>query len=77
MGKQQILEEKGFFILPSELDVYKRQELTNPDKVIFKNPKVTKKDIFNYYEKVAKRMLPFIENRLISTIRLQIGRAHV
>ena len=48
-------------------------ELTNPDKVIFKNPKVTKKDIFNYYEKVAKRMLPFIENRLISTIRLPDG----
>ena len=48
-------------------------ELTNPDKVIFKNPKVTKKDIFNYYEKVAERMLPFIENRLISTIRLPDG----
>lgn len=48
-------------------------ELTNPDKVIFKNPKVTKKDIFNYYEKMAKRMLPFIENRLISTIRLPDG----
>ena len=48
-------------------------ELTNPDKVIFKNPKVTKKDIFNYYENVAKRMLPFIENRLISTIRLPDG----
>lgn len=48
-------------------------ELTNPDKVIFKNPKVTKKDIFNYYEKVTERMLPFIENRLISTIRLPDG----
>lgn len=48
-------------------------ELTNPDKVIFKNPKVTKKDIFNYYEKVAERMLPYVENRLISTIRLPDG----
>lgn len=48
-------------------------ELTNPDKVIFKDPKVTKEDIFNYYEKVSKRMLPFIENRLISTIRLPEG----
>ena len=48
-------------------------KLTNPDKVIFKNPKVTKKDIFNYYEKVAERMLPYVENRLISTIRLPDG----
>ena len=48
-------------------------ELTNPDKVIFNNSKVTKKDIFDYYSIVAKRMLPFIENRLISTIRLPDG----
>ena len=48
-------------------------ELTNPDKVIFNNPKVTKKDIFDYYSIVAKRMLPFVENRLISTIRLPDG----
>lgn len=48
-------------------------KLTNPDKVIFKNPKVTKKDIFNYYEKVAERMLPYVENRLISTIRFPDG----
>ena len=48
-------------------------ELTNPDKVIFKNPKVTKKDIFDYYEIVSERMLPFLKNRLISTIRLPDG----
>lgn len=48
-------------------------ELTNPDKVIFKSPKVTKKDIFNYYASVAERMLPYIKNRLISTIRLPEG----
>ena len=52
-------------------------ELTNPEKAIFKNPKVTKKDIFNYYEKVAERMLPYVENRLISTIRLPDGAGGV
>ena len=52
-------------------------ELTNPEKVIFKNPKVTKKDIFNYYEKVAERMLPYVENRFISTIRLPDGAGGV
>ena len=48
-------------------------ELTNPDKIIFKNPKVTKEDIYLYYKAVAKKMVHFLENRLISTIRLPEG----
>ncbi len=48
-------------------------KITNPDKVIFKNPKVTKLDIAMYYHKVAKKMLPLIKNRLISTIRMPDG----
>ena len=47
--------------------------ITNPQKVIFKNPKITKLDIALYYHKIAKRMLPFIENRLLSTIRCPDG----
>lgn len=47
--------------------------LTNPDKIIFKKEKVTKQDIFDYYKLVGKRMLPFLDNRLISTIRCPNG----
>ena len=49
-------------------------KITNPDKVIFTNPKITKLDIAMYYHKVAKRMLPLIKNRLISTIRMPDGQ---
>ncbi len=48
-------------------------EISSPNKVIFKNPKVTKMDIVKYYHKVAKRMLPFLEGRIISTIRCPDG----
>ncbi len=48
-------------------------KITNPDKVIFKNPKVTKLDIAIYYHKIAPKMLPLMENRLISTIRMPDG----
>ena len=48
-------------------------EITHPDKLIFKNPKITKLDIVKYYSKAADRMLPFLENRLISVIRLPDG----
>ncbi len=48
-------------------------EITHPDKLIFKNPQITKLDIVKYYSKVADRMLPFLENRLISVIRFPDG----
>lgn len=54
-------------------DNIKHIEITNPDKIIYKNPKVTKIDIVNYYKAVSKRMLHLIENRLISTIRYPNG----
>ena len=47
--------------------------ITNPQKVIFKNPVVTKLDLVNYYDKVSARMLPYIKNRLISVIRMPDG----
>lgn len=48
-------------------------EITNPDKVIYKKGKITKCDIAKYYELVGKRMMPFLDNRLISTIRCPNG----
>lgn len=46
--------------------------LTNKNKKIFRN--VTKEDIFNYYKLIFKRMMPFLSNRLISTVRCPNGQ---
>lgn len=59
--------EDGVTLIDDEL------ELTNPDKVIFKKEKVTKEDIFNYYKLVGNRMMKFLDNRLISTVRCPDG----
>lgn len=48
-------------------------EVTHPDKVIIKKGSITKLDLVNYYKKVANRMLPFLDNRLISTVRCPSG----
>lgn len=48
-------------------------KITSPDKVIFAKPKVTKLEIANYYKKVSKNMLPYIENRIMSTVRKPEG----
>jgi len=48
-------------------------EISNPDKIIYSKPKITKIEIIKYYQKVAKRMLPYLENRLISVVRCPDG----
>lgn len=45
--------------------------ITNPSKKIIGN--ITKQQIYSYYEKIAPRMVPYLENRLISTIRAPYG----
>lgn len=48
-------------------------EITSPEKAIFTRPKVTKYDLATYYSKVYQRMAPYLENRLLSTVRLPSG----
>lgn len=48
-------------------------KITNPDKIIYNNPKITKEDIIKYYQKVSTRMLPYLNNRIISTVRCPNG----
>lgn len=48
-------------------------KITNPDKVIFTNPDITKGDVIRYYAKVAERMLPYVSHRILSIVRCPKG----
>ena len=48
-------------------------KITNPDKVIFENPPITKGDVVRYYEQVAGRMLPYVSRRILSLVRCPKG----
>lgn len=48
-------------------------EISNPNKIIYKDVKIKKIDVVDYYSKVYKRMKPFIDNRIISTVRCPNG----
>lgn len=48
-------------------------EVTNATKVMYPADGITKKDIVDYYRSVAKRLLPFLENRPITLERLPDG----
>ena len=47
--------------------------ITNHSKIIIDKPLIIKYDIALYYQKVANRMLPYIENRIMSTVRCPAG----
>lgn len=48
-------------------------KITNPDKLIFDEPEITKADVVRYYARMAERMLPYAGYRILSTIRCPKG----
>lgn len=70
-----IREDKSFKDLKGEPSV-PEIPLTNPDKIVFPEKKIRKIDIAEYYQKVAFRMLPYIENRPMSVLRCSQGIGH-
>jgi bifunctional non-homologous end joining protein LigD len=49
--------------------------LTHPERIIFPEKKITKADMFDYYEKVADHMLPFLKDRPLTLQRFPDGIA--
>lgn len=71
---EEITQNKSLKKKTSKADnIIENIKITNPTKKIFSRPSITKMDIVWYYHKVAPRMLPYIENRIISTIRSPEG----
>ncbi len=48
-------------------------KITSPDKVMFDEPRITKEDIARYYAQVSKRMLPYVDHRILSIVRCPKG----
>jgi bifunctional non-homologous end joining protein LigD len=48
--------------------------LTHPDKELYPEEHVAKRDLARYYEAVAERMLPHVARRLLSIVRCPDGR---
>jgi bifunctional non-homologous end joining protein LigD len=65
-------EEKAENLSTNSL-VIQGVKITNPNKVLFENPTITKEDVIRYYAEVSERMLPFVSHRLLSTIRCPKG----
>jgi bifunctional non-homologous end joining protein LigD len=49
--------------------------LTNPDRILWPEKGVTKLELATYYQEVAERMLPYLEDRPLSLLRCPEGQA--
>jgi bifunctional non-homologous end joining protein LigD len=56
-----------------ETDTIEGIHITHPDRVLFKDHNVTKRELADYYLEVAERMLPHIENRPLALVRCPQG----
>jgi len=54
-------------------DTFAGVRLSSPEKVLFSEQGVTKADLAAHYERVAERIMPFVEKRLISLVRCPEG----
>ncbi|KTD23565.1 Putative DNA ligase-like protein Rv0938/MT0965 [Legionella lansingensis] len=43
--------------------------LSNPKKILYKEDKITKQDLFNYYDEISEFILPFIVDRPLTLLR--------
>lgn len=48
-------------------------KITHPEKVLYQKSGITKADIARYYFQISKRMMPYLENRLLSAVRCPEG----
>jgi bifunctional non-homologous end joining protein LigD len=58
---------------PKAADVAFDVRLTHPEKLLYPDANITKYDLADYLRRAAPRMLPFVQNRLISLVRCPDG----
>jgi bifunctional non-homologous end joining protein LigD len=68
-SKQQLKKTNKHFLTLGRTKV----ELTHLDKFMYPQDNLTKKDIINYYHKIAPYMIPLMKNRPVSMLRLPDG----
>lgn len=53
--------------------IIEKIKISNPDKILYNKSKITKEEVVKYYQKIYPKMKPFLDNRIISTIRCPDG----
>lgn len=84
---KEIQREQAAHEIPSKLSVEEENKIeasnssviiggikiSNPDKLLYHDPEITKADVARYYEKVSSRMLPYVSHRILTSVRCPKG----
>lgn len=78
---KDIIKEKEIPVEPIEKKLLKPSKqtmikLTHPEKIIYPEDKITKEQLFNYYDDIAETMLPYLKNRPLSLVRCPSDYTH-
>ncbi len=68
MGGMQMGNNRGTILIENN-----EIQISNPDKLLFKKPRIRKADMLAYYIKAANEMLPFLKGRPLTLIRFPDG----
>ncbi|MGE3817854.1 MAG: DNA polymerase ligase N-terminal domain-containing protein, partial [Isosphaeraceae bacterium] len=74
-AKSKVAGESAASVRVRRTTASKSVELTHPDRIVYPDAGLTKKDVFDYYAKIADRLLPFLEDRPVTLERLPEGLA--
>jgi bifunctional non-homologous end joining protein LigD len=56
-----------------EILMEKLRDVSSPDKILFKKERITKKEVADFYQSIAKVMLPYLADRPLSLVRCPEG----
>lgn len=59
--------------MDEQRDIFAGVKLSSPGKALFTDPAITKADLAAHYERVAGRIMPHVERRLLSLVRCPDG----
>ncbi|MCI6542756.1 MAG: DNA ligase D [Firmicutes bacterium] len=62
-------DKKSDEVIVEEVNKVLGIEISSPERILYKDKNISKFDVAKYYETVGERMLPYIEDRLLSVVR--------
>jgi bifunctional non-homologous end joining protein LigD len=76
LGVQACGKEKNVNKVSPSVKSQSKLIITHPDKILYPEDAITKEDLFNYYEAISEKILPFLRNRPLTLLRCPEGYQH-
>ncbi|WP_287007960.1 DNA ligase D [Legionella sp.] len=66
-------KETSIEAIKSNASLSSSLQLTHPEKILYKEDKITKQDLYHYYDEISDYILPYISHRPLTLVRCPSG----